>query len=63
MTKEKLLKLMKYAGDTKSKLEQTVLSEKNQKRPAQYKVFLEKELKMVNIKIENAKMSGVLDKK
>lgn len=63
MSKEKLMKLTKYAEDVKSKLSSTTLSEKQKNRPVQYKQFLERELSAVSKQIEALKMSGATDKK
>jgi hypothetical protein len=63
MSKEKLIKLTKYANDVKSKLSEKVLPEKQKNREVQYKQFLERELASTNSKIETLKMTLTPDKK
>jgi hypothetical protein len=63
MSKENLIRLTKYANDVKSKLSDKVLPEKQKNRPAQYKLFLERELAAVNSKIEALKMGAPTESK
>lgn len=63
MSKEVLQRQVRYAESIKSKLSDTVLPLKQRNRPAQYKLFLERELAAVNAKIESLKMSGVSESK
>lgn len=62
MNKETLGKLQKYAEHLKSRQE-SALPEKHKHRPDTYKQFLERELKVVNAKIDQIKTFGVTDKK
>ena len=57
MTKEKLISLNKYAQELKNKLTSAVPA-KHKNRPQSYKNFLTHELKMVNSKIEEAKLEA-----
>lgn len=56
MSKEKLKKIVVYSEKLKSKL-QDKPSDKQSKRPVQYKEFLERELKAALSKAEALKMS------
>lgn len=57
MSQEKMNNLVKYSNELKNKLSNTVLPEKHKNHPVQYKLFLERELKTVNTKIDNLKMN------
>jgi hypothetical protein len=63
MSKEKLIKLTKYANDVKNKLSDGTLSEKQKNRPKQYKAFLERELAAATAKIDAIRVSLPSDKK
>lgn len=54
MSKEKTIKLQKYADDTKNKL-QGAIPEKHKNNPETYKNFLKHELVMVNKSLEEMK--------
>jgi hypothetical protein len=63
MNKDLLPKQVKYAESLKSRLSETTIPEKHKNRPVQYREFLERELKKVNRKIEDLKLSGADAKK
>lgn len=56
MSKEKLQKANKYAEDLKNKLS-SATPEKHKANPATYKQFLERELKVVQNKIDSLKLT------
>jgi len=56
MSKEKLISATKYVESLKNKLADGVPA-KHRTRAAQYKAFLEKELKAASTKIENLKIT------
>lgn len=58
MSKESMNKLVKYSNDLKNKLSEKNLPEKHKDHPAQYKIFLERELQGVTNKIESLKDLG-----
>lgn len=61
MTKDKLQSLTKYAADMKTRLV-SAIPYKWSHCPETYKAFLERELRLTNLKIEAAKFSGVEQK-
>lgn len=63
MSHEKLAKHIVYAEKIKSKLSETSVPEKHKNRPVQYRELLERELKKVNRKIDDLKLSGADSKK
>lgn len=59
MTKDSLIKLVKYQTDVKLKLQSVTLPAKHANRPDSYKQFLERELKKVTTKIDTAQLTEV----
>jgi hypothetical protein len=58
MTKEKLISLQKYLTDLSNRLTAPV-PEKHKDSEATYRYFLRNEIRMVNAKLEAAKLEGV----
>lgn len=58
MTKEKLLSLTKYSNDLISKLKETKVPDKHKNRPGEYRAFLQRELKIVNTKLDEEKFAN-----
>lgn len=55
MTKEKLISLENYRANIRAKLHGEV-PPKHAARPEQYKAFLSRELKLVDLKLEEARL-------
>lgn len=62
MSNDTLARLVKYADLLKSKLSSPVPA-KQKNRAQNYKNFLEKDLKMTNVKIDNLKLLAPVGKK
>ena len=58
MTKEKIISLNKYLTGLKDKLTARTPS-KHKDHPATYKQFLEREIRAVSLKLDEAKLEGV----
>lgn len=61
MSKEKTIKLTKYANDLKSRLSDKNVPLKQANRVKEYRQFLERELETVNSQIETLKTSNTAD--
>lgn len=57
MTKEKLMSLEKYRAEIRARLHGAT-PEKHASRPLEYKEFLVRELKAVDLKLEEHRLSG-----
>jgi len=60
---DKLNSLLKYAEDTKNRLESEAIPAKHASHPEAYKAYLRRELEVVTRKIDGIRMNGTTDKK